>query len=489
MSVSRLRRAALWYVEHGFAVFPLTPKGKTPLTAHGFKDASADDAQIAQWWTANPDANVGLVTGATNHLFVLDIDFRDGNAVQSRDDLIEQYGPIPDTCEVETGSGRHVFFAFDGTRLPRQLAPGIDLKGNGGYVVAPPSIHPSGKVYTFDGLNGQDALLQLAPPPDWLLNAIAEANGARSRGNGVSVDSAAWPKGQRNDLLIALAGRLRRAGLSQGAIEAALLQENAARCRPALPDDEVRRVAASISRYPAGPDAQTQRAPISAAVNLDAVEPSIDTLNALAIFGRRIRFVSVKRRGAMIIATTDTGAAVVWPTSADLATFARSQALIADATSILLPTPPHRQIRAQWEAAAHLLLRLSTQDEIALEGSLQEEIRDLLRVVWRAAGQPCATTSADFIDLVRATLRARRDPRGPIPPCVFCAEEVVWVHVPSLRSWASIPAITNKLYPLADVRNGLLLLGFTYHENLTRGADGDSETACLWRGPLDVLEG
>ena len=85
-----------------------------------------------------------------------------------------------------------------------------------------------------------------------------------------------------------------------------------------------------------------------------------------------------------------------------------------------------------------------------------------------------------------------RDPHGLPPPCVFIAEGFCWVHVPSFRSWLSTPSLTNKLYPLADLRNGLLLLGFEYHENVTRrdgdGDDPDHETACLWRGPLDVLE-
>jgi hypothetical protein len=70
---------------------------------------------------------------------------------------------------------------------------------------------------------------------------------------------------------------------------------------------------------------------------------------------------------------------------------------------------------------------------------------------------------------------------------VFIAEEYCWVHVPTFRNWISMPALTNRLYPLADIRQGLLLLGFEYQKDVTRGAAGDSESASLWRGPIGVL--
>jgi hypothetical protein len=205
----------------------------------------------------------------------------------------------------------------------------------------------------------------------------------------------------------------------------------------------------------------------------------------------------------MLIGSTSDDAEVVWPSTAELGNFSKTQAIISDSTNIWIPTPPPRQIRAQWEPAVSLLLQLSAEDGLRLEPALKEEIRDLLRLVWRAAHQPAAQDSGHFIDFMRAVQRTRRNPRWglddidaprarpdrELPPCVFIAEGSAWVHVPSFRMWLSIPALTNKQPPLADVRNGLLLLGFTYCENLTRRKDGDSETACLWRGPLEVLEG
>src|SRR5262249_42852944 len=109
------------------------------------------------------------------------------------------------------------------------------------------------------------------------------------------------------------------------------------------------------------------------------------------------------------------------------------------------------------------------------------------RLMWRQSGHKSAEVGADFISFMRAIQSSRRDPRGEPPPSVFIAEECCWVHVPTLRLWLSTPSFTNKVYPLADIRNGLLLLGFVYCENLTRRWETDSETVCLWRGPLQVL--
>jgi hypothetical protein len=109
------------------------------------------------------------------------------------------------------------------------------------------------------------------------------------------------------------------------------------------------------------------------------------------------------------------------------------------------------------------LLQLAAENGIRLEPALKEEIRDLLRLMWRAANQPVAENSGQFIDFIRAAERTRRNPTGTVPPCVFIAEASVWVHVPSFRLWLSIPALTNKQPALTDVRNGLLLLGARLH--------------------------
>jgi len=231
-----------------------------------------------------------------------------------------------------------------------------------------------------------------------------------------------------------------------------------------------------------------KRVQAGANVDVDALGPTVDTLNALTIFSRRIKFQTVRRRGSMIIATTCDGREIIWPTIADLGSFIKSQAIIADATDVYLPTPDYGSVRKSWDAAAGLILKIASGDKQLLQPPLQEETRDLLRLMWRAAGQPQVHNSTEFIDLMRELMRARRDPLEATPPTVFVAEEFSWVHVPTFRHWVSLPKFTNRLYPLADIRTGLHLLGFEYFENLSRGADGDSEKCCLWRGPLTTLE-
>ena len=225
----------------------------------------------------------------------------------------------------------------------------------------------------------------------------------------------------------------------------------------------------------------------AAAVNLNAFEPSIELLNALEIFAGRIRFRSVSRRGSMILAGTTKDQQIMFPTMTDLTSFARARACIAEGADILLPQPPRNQVSKTWDPVADLLIRLSARDAIRVDHVLKAECKDLLILMWRYAKQPSATNSKQFMDFMIAISRSVRDREQPAPPCVFTAEGFCWVHVPTFRNWISMPALTNRLYPLADIRQGLLLLGFEYQKDVTRGADGDSESASLWRGPIDVL--
>jgi hypothetical protein len=254
-----LGEAATWYARQGIPVFPCKPRAKEPLTAHGFKDATTDQARIAAWWSDWPEANIGLPTGAASGLLVVDVDPRNGGA-ESLDDLIAQYGPLPDTAEQVTGGGRHIIFRNPGIPVPKVLAQGIDLKADGGYIVVAPSVHPSGNAYQWDGIAGAKALLNPAAPPAWLLEYIAATrNGARAESNSASGPEKI-PKGKRNDHLASLGGTMRKRGMSREAIDAALLTENRLRCDPPLSGSEVRRVAASVASYKRGDNNRTRRA-------------------------------------------------------------------------------------------------------------------------------------------------------------------------------------------------------------------------------------
>jgi len=168
---SDLGTAALEYAERDWPVFPLVPRGKPPLTKRGFQDATTDLDIVRAWWSATPDANIGLATGST--FDVLDVDGDSG--VQSlrafwtaRDISYHHAGPVS-----LTGRGWHFFFAAtgrsNGARLLGEESK-LDFRGTGGYVVAPPSVHPLGHQYRWDPNRDIDSPLPEAP--DWLFQLL-----------------------------------------------------------------------------------------------------------------------------------------------------------------------------------------------------------------------------------------------------------------------------------------------------------------------------
>lgn len=178
--------AAFSYLNRGWAVFPVHTAvegrcscgedcgspAKHPRTRHGLVDAAKVDDAAKQWWRRWPDANVAIATGAVSGLVVLDIDGHKGGEA-SLSELEARYGKLPHTPRVITGGdGFHVYFAHPGLNCPNtasRLGPGIDTRGDGGYVVAPPSTHVSGRRYEwliFDA--------PLAPLPSWMLEQLKE---------------------------------------------------------------------------------------------------------------------------------------------------------------------------------------------------------------------------------------------------------------------------------------------------------------------------
>lgn len=135
--------AALAYARRGVPVFPCEPGGKRPLTYNGFWDASPDPHRVEAWWRRWPDANLGVPTGERSGLLVLDVDPEAGGSESLRA-LERVYGPLPKTAKARTGGGgMHVFFGYPVGEEVRnsagRLGPGLDVRGEGGYVVVPPS--------------------------------------------------------------------------------------------------------------------------------------------------------------------------------------------------------------------------------------------------------------------------------------------------------------------------------------------------------------
>lgn len=183
--MSALLQTALSLASRGLHVFPCRPRDKQPAVYNGVKRATIDQDVITGWWRST-EYNIGLATGAQSRVFVVDIDGVDAEAELAK--LEQQHDALPRTVESLTARGRHVYFAWP-DRLVRnsasKIAPGIDVRGEGGYVLAPPSVHPSGKEYCWS----VDSADNFASAPQWLLAKIVAP--AR-RDNGVG--GAAQPR-------------------------------------------------------------------------------------------------------------------------------------------------------------------------------------------------------------------------------------------------------------------------------------------------------
>ena len=243
-----VRECALAYAARGWSVIPIEARGKRPLAAWlEFQSRRATPEEIATWYGRWPDANVGIVTGRVSDLLVVDIDARHGGAA-SLAAIESEHGPVARTVQAATGGGgRHYYFAHPGVAVPNRVAlvPGIDLRGDGGCVVAPPSIHPSGRRYAWVPGSGPDEA-RLAPAPEWIWSGATRKGHTQRHWRRLVREGVA--EGERNATIASLAGHLLWHGVDPEVVTDLLLVWNRARCAPPLEDDEAARVVASIVR-------------------------------------------------------------------------------------------------------------------------------------------------------------------------------------------------------------------------------------------------
>jgi hypothetical protein len=244
---NRLHTGALQLAERGLAVFPCQPRGKEPACDTGLHAATTDPERINRWWRAFPDLNIGVATGAASRVFVLDVDGEDGEA--SLRNLEAEHGALPSTVEVITGKGRHCYFQSDKHKIGNSaghLGAGLDIRGDGGYVIAPPSVHPSGRSYAWS----VDAASDFAAAPDWLIAKIeAPKNGkvGKPLEHWHSVLTEPIHNGERNTTLASIAGKLIHSGLRDVVLIYDLLMcVNIARCEQQLPAEEVETIVISV---------------------------------------------------------------------------------------------------------------------------------------------------------------------------------------------------------------------------------------------------
>lgn len=244
--------AAIEYAKKGFAVFPLKYRDKVPLTRNGCKDATTDAAQIKAWWQKYPNANIGLATGSVSqNVFVIDLDIDEDRGIDgyhSLEDWQREHGDFPETWTAITGrGGYHLYYRGNGKIKNRAgIIDGVDIRGNGGYVVAPPSIHKNGNRYEWEYSPDEFEIAKADNNVEYFLNHDDHRQSASfTMPNIVSA-------GQRNQMLFRFACMMQAKGASDQSVFAATMAENESSCSPPLTEQEVRIIVSSATKYDKG---------------------------------------------------------------------------------------------------------------------------------------------------------------------------------------------------------------------------------------------
>lgn len=252
IELSELGKAAVSYAKMGFAVFPCVDNGKEPATKHGFKDATNDPNIIARVWADYPECNVGIATGApSGGVFVIDVDNHNGiDGSQFLVDWQREHGTFPETaCATTGGGGEHLFFrapAGVSVRSAAHVIDGVDVRGDGGYIVAPPSRHPSGALYEWD-LHPDD--YPIAEANQSVLDLVRN-NGAQDR-KPFELPSRIKTS-VRNETLFKYAASLQARGMDDKSIFTSVSDANRARCDDPLGESELRKLVNSALGYEKG---------------------------------------------------------------------------------------------------------------------------------------------------------------------------------------------------------------------------------------------
>lgn len=241
---------ALAYIDMGFAVFPVR-QNKTPYTPHGCKDAKKDKRIIKEWWKRWPDANIGLATGsASGGIVVIDVDIDENKGVYGDDSLREwerENGELPQTWMAITGrGGNHYYYRTDQKiKNATGIYPGIDIRGEGGYVVAPPSIHQNGTAYQWE-VPPDEVDIHFA---DEQVMKFINGKGKQLKERFILPDKI--PTGKRNDTLYKYGCSLQSKGLPDDEIINRMEEANL-RCDVPLKADELKTIYESVIGKPKG---------------------------------------------------------------------------------------------------------------------------------------------------------------------------------------------------------------------------------------------
>lgn len=256
--MSELFEAALKYAQMGLAVFPLQEKGKEPATNNGFKDATTEERQIKLWWRKNPNYNIGIATGQkSGGLVAIDMDIdkdqgKDGYRVFTNW-CNQNFLVLPDSWLSITGRGGYHLFYKSAFPLPNKAnwLDSVDIRADGGYVVAPPSVHPNGNKYEWEQAPDEyDLITSDDIDVEFVFNSILASN-LKEKGKTLNIPDEI-PEGHRDEMMFKLACKYQSMGMSDDAMLAALLKENEIRCKPPLTEKEIQRKVEQALKYQKG---------------------------------------------------------------------------------------------------------------------------------------------------------------------------------------------------------------------------------------------
>ena len=236
--------------ERGWRLFPCAPRSKVPRLKGWQTVATSDLATIRKWAAKYPGCNWAVATGKGSGVFVLDVDGEKGRA--SLATLEGQHWPLPDTLTSQPGrvdGGEHRWFKYPAGCEIRcsasKLGQCLDIRAAGGYVIVAPSIHETGRPYQW-----VEPQRPVADAPTWMIELLADKTEkpsvSRPERFGILTE------GKRNDGLARYGGALRRRRAELAELEDKLLAYNVHHCQPPLEEKEVRKIAASMTRYPVG---------------------------------------------------------------------------------------------------------------------------------------------------------------------------------------------------------------------------------------------
>ena len=256
--MNELKEAALKYADIGLAVFPLIEKDKKPLTANGFKDATTDKSTIEGWWTKHPNANIGLATGQiSGGIVAIDMDVDKDKDKDGYHTFVkwceDNYLILPDSWLSITGRGGYHLIYKSAFPVPSKIGwlEDVDIRADGAYIVAPPSIHPNGTKYEWEQSPDEYEIITTDDiDVEFVLNSVIASN-RTDRSEPLKVPEVI-PEGHRDEFMFKLACKYQAMGMSDAAMLAALQEENKARCQPPLTDKEIKQKVKQAQKYQKG---------------------------------------------------------------------------------------------------------------------------------------------------------------------------------------------------------------------------------------------